>query len=46
MSDHLVYAIVLGACVCGALIAVGCLGAVLFVSGRESEAERERGGEA
>ena len=33
MSDHLLFVVVLGACVCGAVIAVGCLAAVLWWRG-------------
>ena len=40
MSEHLLFVVVLGVCVCGALIAVGVLGHLLWLAER---AEREDG---
>ena len=43
MSDHLLTLVLVGACCCAALIAIGCLAAIVNVSHLEAEAERERG---
>jgi hypothetical protein len=43
VNETVVVVVVLAALSCAALIAIGCLGAVLFVSGRETDQERDRG---